>query len=162
MRLDEPFQAEAVADLLVGGSDEDQVAASRASLRGPALASATALAATSPFMSSAPRPHTRRRQARRRTGRAPTRACVGEHHVGVRERARATARRRGRGCARRGSRAPGTRRRARIRRRPPPGRRGADRRAPSRSRADSSVSRRISSRSSPSLVAQRRRPVTSR
>ena len=92
MLADEPVEPEAVADLLVGRGDEDEVAAAAHPSRAR-LAIATALAATWPFMSSAPRPQTNpsrssppngsrstrpRRPARRRCARA----------------ARATARRR--------------------------------------------------------------------
>ena len=58
MLAHEPLEAEAVADLLVGRGDEDEVAAPAPALARERCASATALAATWPFMSSAPRPQT--------------------------------------------------------------------------------------------------------
>ena len=57
MRVAEPLEPEAVPDLLVRGGDEDEVAGGPKPSRARD-AIATALAATWPFMSSAPRPQT--------------------------------------------------------------------------------------------------------
>ena len=105
MSLDEPLQAEAVADLLVGGGDEDQVARRRASLRARASPARRRSPRPRPSCRARRAPTPRRRRARHRTARAATRARRRARRRCARA-ARATGRRRGPGCARRGSRAP--------------------------------------------------------
>ena len=83
--LAEPLQAEPVADLLVGGRRRRSRSPAG---RKPSRASdaiATALAATCPFMSSAPRPQTSPSRSSPENGGTDHSARVGEHDVGVRE-----------------------------------------------------------------------------
>ena len=135
--LAEPLQAEAVADLLVGGRREDQVAGRPEALAGERgdrdgvrrhLALHVERAAPPDFPVRAPRPRTAApttradRRGRRRCARAGA----------------ARARRRCRGSARRGSPARARGRRARTRRRSPRGTRAGAPRPPSRCPAGSS------------------------
>ena len=116
MLAHEPFEAEAVADLLVGRGDEDEVAAPAASPRARASPARRRSRRPGPSCRARRGPRRTRRAARRRTGRRSTRARRRARRRCARA-ARATGRRPCRGAARRGSPARAPSRTARTRRR---------------------------------------------